>query len=197
MYAKCDAVLNMIRKNLERIITILLIVGIGFGIYMMLLKPRMVPEPVQTIKEKTDLTKFQTDRFFSTALQNATGVTEALDTYRDKTIIVNFWATWCPPCREEMPDLSVVHEQNQDNNIVVLGLAIDELEAVKTYLETSPVSYPIYIAEAQGMAISAQLGNQKGVLPYTAIVDAKGNVINTFYGKVNQAMLQTAIESRP
>ncbi len=191
--------LTMIRKNIERIITLLLIIGIGFGIYTMLLKPapESVSEQEQTVKENPGLTQFPTDGFFNTSLQNASGVTEALETYRGKTIIVNFWATWCPPCREEMPELSVLHQENQDNDIVVLGLAIDELEAVTDYLEASPVSYPIYIAESQGMAMSAQLGNKKGVLPYTAIIDAKGRIANTFYGKVNQTMLLTAIENKP
>lgn len=173
----------MMNRLLEHILTLLLVIGIGFGIYHTLLKPQAQPE----------LESYPTEEFFSTELQRANGAVEALKSYHGKTIIVNFWATWCPPCREEMPDLSALHTQYQGQNVVVLGLAIDALAPVKDFQTESPVSYPLYIAEDEGMVLSAQLGNKKGVLPYTAIIDTKGRVAQTFYGKVNQKILQTAL----
>lgn len=178
-------------RLLERTITLLLVIGIGFGIYQTFLKPPA--EPPVAVKAKSEA--YSTESFFDTKLQLATGAVESLNRYQGKTIIVNFWATWCPPCREEMPDLSVVHEQYQDSNVVVLGLAIDEMEAVKTFQADTPVSYPLLIAEEEGMPLSAQLGNRKGVLPYTAIINNTGRVAQTFYGKVDQKMLQTALKN--
>jgi len=178
-------------KLLERTITLVLVIGIGLGIYHTFLKP-----PAEsTVAVKPEHESYPTEAFFDTELQRATGAVEALDRYQGKTIIVNFWATWCPPCREEMPDLSALHEQYQGQNVVVLGLAIDALAPVKAFQHETPVSYPLYIAEDEGMVLSAQLGNKKGVLPYTAIIDATGHITQTFYGKVNQKMLQTALEN--
>lgn len=190
MYAKRKPVLKPMNKLTERIVTLLLVIGIGFGIYQSFLKPKAKPES----QAQSEQQRYSTEGFFTLALQSPTGEQAVLKRYEGKVIIVNFWATWCPPCREEMPDLSAVYEQYQDKNVVVLGLAIDELEAVKTFQTETPVSYPLYIAEDEGMPLSAQLGNRKGVLPYTAIIDNSGQVAWTFYGKVDQKMLQTALK---
>lgn len=176
-------------RLLEHALSLLLVMGIGFGIYHTFLKSQA--EPVAQVQP--ELESYPTDAFFNTELQRTPGSLEALKNYQGKTIVVNFWATWCPPCREEMPDLSTLHEQYQDQNVVVLGLAIDALEPVKEFQNETPVSYPLYIAEDEGMVLSAHLGNKKGVLPYTAIIDTKGHVLHTFYGKVNQKILQTAL----
>lgn len=178
-------------KLLERAFTLLLVTVIGFGIYHIFLKP----EATSITRDQSESVDYSTDAFFNTSLLRADGSTDALKIYQGKTLIVNFWATWCPPCREEMPDLSALYEQQQDQKVVVLGLAVDALQPVKDFQSDSPVSYPLYIAEDEGMVLSSQLGNKKGVLPYTAIINTKGHVTHTFYGKVNQHMLLTALDN--
>lgn len=182
------------KKTLERLLIVLLTLGIGFGIYFVILKPPAASVAGGDYRKESNIV---TEEFFNTNLQNATGPVESLDQYHGKTLIVNFWATWCPPCREEMPDLSALYDAYRDQNLVVLGLAIDALAAVKDFQAQSPVSYPLYIAEDEGMVLSSQLGNQKGVLPFTAIINAKGRVTHTFYGKVDQKMLKKALQNTP
>lgn len=127
---------------------------------------------------------------FKAALIKADGSAASAKTYRNKIIVLNFWATWCPPCREEMPELSALHTQYQNQNITVLGIAIDETAAVADYLKQSPVSYPVFLTENESFELASQLGNNQGVLPYTIIIDADGNVIETFMGRITKEMLE-------
>lgn len=120
--------------------------------------------------------------------------TQPLNQYQGKVIVLNFWATWCPPCRDEMPELSELHQAYQSRNVVVLGIAIDELNLVQEYLQTSPVSYPVLIADYAGMNLSEQLGNDHGILPYTVIIDSHGQVIKTFLGRISKPMLEPVLQ---
>ena len=117
----------------------------------------------------------------------------ALKTWRNKVIVLNFWATWCPPCREEMPELSRMHDQYKNQKIMVIGLSTDDLETTKTYIKTNPVSYPVLAGDMQAMNFSESLGNTKGVLPYTVVVNERGKVIKTFFGRVNQPLLEKTL----
>ncbi len=141
------------------------------------------------VKPQISATPFYTANLIDTAGKNA-----QLEQYRSKTIVLNFWATWCPPCREEMPELSQLHERYQDKNVVVLGVAIDEPAAVNVYLQTSPVSYPIVLSENESMELATQLGNDQAVLPYTVIIDTNGNVIDTFLGRISLDLLEKSLQ---
>lgn len=107
--------------------------------------------------------------------------------------MLNFWATWCPPCREEMPELSELHTEYNNKNVVVLGVAIDELALVKEFTQESPVSYPLFSAENEGMELASNLGNDKGVLPYTVIINTQGNVVNSYFGRINKTLISEAL----
>lgn len=135
-----------------------------------------------------------TDTVFTTHLMSTAGNAQNLSQYQGKIIVLNFWATWCPPCREEMPELSLLHEEYQHKNLVVLGVAIDELDLVNNFLQSSPVSYPIFVATSAEMDFSSQLGNDKDVLPYTVIINTDGKVITSYFGRINKPQLEAAIK---
>jgi hypothetical protein len=78
---------------------------------------------------------------------------------------------------------------------VVLGIAEDELPLVQEYLGSSPVTYPIFIAENDAMNLGANLGNDKGVLPYTVIIAADGSVIDTFFGRISKSLLEKTLQN--
>jgi thiol-disulfide isomerase/thioredoxin len=134
--------------------------------------------------------KISSAPLFTTPLTNIQGVQQNLSQYKGKIIVLNFWATWCPPCREEMPELSQLQLEYKNKNVVVLGIAEDELPLVNEYLQSSPVTYPVFIAENDAMNLGANLGNDKGVLPYTVIIGADGDVIDTFYGRISKPLLE-------
>jgi peroxiredoxin len=93
-----------------------------------------------------------------------------------------------------MPELSQLHLSYQNKNVVVLGIGIDETLAVKSFIQSNAVSYPIFISENEGMELSSGLGNIEGILPYTVIIDTNGNVKDTFYGRINMTLLTSSIE---
>lgn len=95
-----------------------------------------------------------------------------------KVLMINFWATWCPPCRREMPAFIELQEKYKDKGFTIIGIALDEKQAVIDFTDPMGMNYPILMAEQEGVVISKAYGNNLGVLPYTVIVDRKGNIIH-------------------
>jgi len=91
-------------------------------------------------------------------------------------VIVNFWATWCPPCREEMPAFSRLQERYAAQGVQFVGIALDSVENVRTYHALSPVSYPLLIGGPEGGALARDLGNKSLSLPYTVVINPQGEV---------------------
>jgi thiol-disulfide isomerase/thioredoxin len=98
----------------------------------------------------------------------------ALADFQGQVLVVNFWATWCPPCIEEMPLLDGFAQQQRPKGWQVIGLALDNMAAVQSFLKRVPVSFPVAIAGLAGLDLSRQLGNQGGQLPFTAVWDPQG-----------------------
>lgn len=121
------------------------------------------------------------------------GQQQALKQWQGKIIVLNFWATWCPPCREEMPELSAMQDQYKKQNIVIIGLSTDDLNKTKDFIKTAPVNYPILSGDMEAMSLAETLGNNRGILPYTLIIDAQGKVVEHFFGRVNQQLLEKTI----
>ncbi len=131
--------------------------------------------------------------FFSARFADEKNVLQPMQAYQGKILVVNFWATWCPPCREEMPELSALQQQYQSKNVQVLGLAIDDTETILAFRKENPVSYPLFSAEIQGMELAGSLGNHQGGLPYTLIIDANGDIIKTYLGKISKPLLEKTL----
>ena len=178
----------MLKKQLTNLILIALMLGLGFGVFYYFLKPTNAPS---ASIEGAD--KFSTQSLFAAKLANENGVIQSLSQYKGKIIVLNFWATWCPPCREEMPELSQLQQQYQSKNVVVLGIAVDEVSLVKEFMQATPVNYPLVADENAGMGLAINLGNDKGVLPYTVIIDSNGKVIQTFFGRINKPLLERTL----
>lgn len=107
-----------------------------------------------------------------------------MQAYRGKPMLLNFWATWCPPCVEEMPLLDAFYRQNTGRNWQVVGLAIDQPSAVRKFLEKTPVSYPIGLAGMGGTELSKLLGNETGGLPFTLVIAPDGVVLERKMGRL-------------
>jgi peroxiredoxin len=134
-----------------------------------------------------------TSSLFEYSFPDQNGVEQSLKPYAGKTVILNFWATWCEPCREEMPELSALHDELKSKNTVVLGIAIDDVNAIKEFTQQTKVSYPLFSGEMNGMEIATQLGNNKGVLPFTVIIQPNGIIHQIYFGRITKALLEKSL----
>ncbi|MDB5872256.1 MAG: redoxin protein [Ramlibacter sp.] len=112
-----------------------------------------------------------------------------MQTLRGKPLVVNFWATWCPPCVEELPLLDGFYRQNSSKGWQVVGLAIDQPSAVRAFLQRTPVSFPVGMAGLGGTELGAALGNLAGGLPFTVALGAGGLVLQRKMGRLSPADL--------
>ena len=99
--------------------------------------------------------------------------------------MVNFWATWCPPCVEELPLLNAFYQRHKSQGWEVLGFAVDQPTAVRMFLQRVPVAFPVAMAGLGGTDLARSLGNATGGLPFTVVIDANGAIAHTKLGKVS------------
>ena len=122
-------------------------------------------------------------------LERPQGGSLALSTLRGQPLLLNFWATWCPPCVKEMPELDRFSRDFAQRGGRVLGVAIDGAAPVREFLQYRPVSYDIVLAGLAGSELMRQLGNQAGVLPFSALLDAEGNLRKHHSGETTREEL--------
>lgn len=124
------------------------------------------------------------NRVFDLVVDNTQGKEQSLSIYEGKPLVINFWATWCPPCVEEMPDLDALSQKYED--IQFVGMAIDTQRNVQRFLEKIPVSYDLYVPGHSGVKTMKELGNTKAGLPYTLVIDAAGHIRHRLLGQINK-----------
>jgi len=127
-------------------------------------------------------------------LPDLDGKKQSLHQWRGKVIVLNFWATWCPPCREEIPLFISLQKKHPADDLQVIGVAIDNLTAVMVYRQSVRINYPILIGEENAMPLVAQYGNRMGSLPYTVIIDRSGSIVVRKLGVFNQTELESLID---
>jgi len=130
------------------------------------------------------------------SLTDLEGNPRQLPATRGHRVLVNVWASWCGPCRDEMPLLAQFAKAQGTTGAIVVGIAQDEPSRVRAYLLQTPVNYPILLDQTQGRA-GAQLGNRLGALPYTALIDADGRLLRRQYGPFANASALAAWVSAP
>ncbi|MCW8901428.1 MAG: TlpA family protein disulfide reductase [Gammaproteobacteria bacterium] len=111
-----------------------------------------------------------------------------------QVLMINFWATWCPPCRKEIPAFIKLQEKYEDKGFKIIGIALDEKQAVIDFTDPMGVNYPVLMAEQEGIALSKAYGNRLGVLPFSVIIDRKGNIIHRQRTELSFEQVETMIK---
>jgi len=108
---------------------------------------------------------------------DASGKTRHSAEWQGKIRIINFWATWCPPCIKEIPEFIELQKRYGDKGVQFVGIAIEEREPVAEYLESIAINYPILIGGDGAVALAQQMGNSINAVPFTAVVNREGQII--------------------
>lgn len=118
--------------------------------------------------------------------QTPTGETLSLAAFKGKPLLLNFWATWCPPCVEELPMIEAFWREHAAKGLQVLGLAIDQPSAVRRFLERQPLTFPVALAGLGGTELSKSLGNASGSLPFSVFFAANGRISSHKLGQLTR-----------
>jgi thiol-disulfide isomerase/thioredoxin len=122
--------------------------------------------------------------FWSLQWESPQGEVVRAEPLRGKLLLVNFWATWCPPCVEELPLINAFYRENKANGWQVLALAVDKLVPVQGFLVKTPLDFPVGMAGLSGTGLGRSLGNLTGGLPFSVVVDRQGAVLQRKLGRL-------------
>ena len=129
------------------------------------------------------------------ALPDPAGKEQRLDQWRGKVLVVNFWATWCAPCREEMPEFIKAQAEFGAKGLQFVGIAVDQADKVQQFANEIGLNYPTLVGGFGAMELSKTLGNSVMALPFTVIVDRNGAVAHTQLGVLKPDKLQGIVKS--
>ncbi|MEK9720526.1 MAG: TlpA disulfide reductase family protein [Quisquiliibacterium sp.] len=135
------------------------------------------------------------DLLYALNLPDHLGKGFALDRLRGKVVVLNFWASWCPPCIEEMPELAELHREIAPRNGTVIGIGIDSPSNIRQFAENRPVPYPLLVAGLGGTELAKRFGNQAGALPFTAVLDPQGRITLRKLGRIRLAELRSEVNA--
>lgn len=128
--------------------------------------------------------------FWASEFPGPRGEALKMKDFAGRPLLVNFWATWCPPCVEELPLLNQFYRQQAAAGWQVLGLAVDQAGPVTRFLERLPLDFPVALAGFAGTDLSRSLGNPSGALPFSVLFGRDGLILHRKLGKVNADELQ-------
>lgn len=128
--------------------------------------------------------------FWDRSFETPAGAHLSMRSLQGKPLLVNFWATWCPPCIAELPLLGSFYRENAAKNWQVLGIAVDQLASVKDFLARSPVAFPVAMAGQGGIELARSLGNLHGGLPFSVLFGADQRILHRKMGQVTASDLK-------
>ena len=126
-------------------------------------------------------------------LPDVFGKNQSFAQWRNKVLIVNFWATWCEPCRKEVPVLLKVQAKHASNGVQIVGISLDSADNVRQFASEYKIGYPLVLGSMQVIDVTRRLGNKAAGLPYTLVLDKSGKVVTSHLGGISEPELERAI----
>jgi len=137
----------------------------------------------------------QSTVLYAASFPDLSGRTRHLSEWKGQILVVNFWATWCAPCREEIPLLIAARQKYGYKGVEIVGIAIDNASKVAEFAANYKIPYPILLAEANGLDLMRELGNRAGGLPYTVFLDPEGNVAERKLGALSAVAIPKILDA--
>jgi thiol-disulfide isomerase/thioredoxin len=132
-------------------------------------------------------------RVFAIKMSGLDGKAQSFEQWRGKVLVVNFWATWCGPCREEIPEFIKFQANLGAKGVQFVGIAVDTPERVSIYAKEMSINYPLLVGGVETMDRARELGDRAGVLPFSLIIDRTGRVVATVVGILKPERLEKAL----
>jgi thiol-disulfide isomerase/thioredoxin len=120
------------------------------------------------------------------SLKDLSGKPTSVASWSGKSLVINFWATWCAPCRREMPLLKTLAADWAGRDLAILGIAVDDPDKVRAFASRSSIGYPVLIGEQDALDVAAKFGMTSPALPFTVFVDRRGEVVALFLGELHR-----------
>ena len=127
------------------------------------------------------------------SLADLNGEVRHVSEWDGKVVVVNFWATWCAPCRKEIPFFNSLQARYADKGLQFVGIAVDDLRAVKRFMEVIPIEYPVLVGDDDAIPIAKAYGNKEGVLPFTVFIDRNGNIASIAKGGLTEEVTEQTL----
>jgi thiol-disulfide isomerase/thioredoxin len=178
--------------NMKRILAgaVVVVAAAGGGVLANHWLSASNPEVAQAAQPATPVSQL-----WAAAVTTADGKPQSLTLFQGHPVVVNFWASWCGPCVEEMPALAQLHRDYMKKGIQFIGLGVDSNTNVKAFLQKVKVDYPVFVTGFGGADLARAFGNNAGGLPFTVVIDAKGNIRSTKLGQIDPKELKQTLDA--
>ena len=174
-------------KNALVFITVVVLAGyIGYRFQEYLRYQDIKPGDVKTIVIGNERAEF--------AMQDLDGNTHNIKEWDGKIIVLNFWATWCPPCMKEIPALIEIQEDFADQDLQIIGIALDDEDDVQGFYDSMGINYPVFATGIEGIDLSNKYGNRTGTIPFTAFINPNSIVTHTHAGEINRNLVEKILK---
>lgn len=131
----------------------------------------------------------------SASLPDLRGDSQPLAQWKGKVLVVNFWATWCPPCLKEIPEFIRMQDQLGEKGVQFVGIAIDDRDKVAEFAARMGINYPLLMGELEGIGLARRAGNRLGGLPFTVVIDRRGATAKVELGVLDEHKLRPILDA--
>ncbi len=160
------------------LIIVIALLGLAGGFVLNQWLSRPQTEPPATVQADPDLRPGFT-------MMDLKDQPRSLSDWDGQVLLINFWATWCPPCVREIPALNQLYQTYSNQGFTIIGIALDNKQDVIDFIDPMGVQYPILLGDQQGIKLTQEYGNELGILPYTVIIDRQGRIIEKHRGEMS------------